>query len=45
MVVIEGELPVGELVPVRITGAMVYDLSGTVDTARTVITLSEAAAA
>jgi ribosomal protein S12 methylthiotransferase len=25
-VLIEGELPVGELVPVRVTGAMVYDL-------------------
>jgi ribosomal protein S12 methylthiotransferase len=25
-VMIEGELPVGELVPVRVTGAMVYDL-------------------
>jgi ribosomal protein S12 methylthiotransferase len=28
MVIIEGEQPVGEIVPVRITGAMVYDLSG-----------------
>jgi ribosomal protein S12 methylthiotransferase len=28
MVVIEGEIPVGELVPVRISGAMPYDLSG-----------------
>jgi ribosomal protein S12 methylthiotransferase len=28
MVIVEGELPVGEIVPVRITGAMVYDLSG-----------------
>jgi ribosomal protein S12 methylthiotransferase len=28
MVIIEGELPVGEIVPVRITGAMTYDLSG-----------------
>ncbi|HPV05621.1 MAG TPA: 30S ribosomal protein S12 methylthiotransferase RimO, partial [Aggregatilineales bacterium] len=26
MVIVEGELPVGEMVPVRITGAMVYDL-------------------
>ena len=28
MVVIDGELPVGELLPVRITGAMAYDLAG-----------------
>jgi ribosomal protein S12 methylthiotransferase len=27
MVVVEGELPVGVLTPVRITGAMTYDLS------------------
>jgi len=32
MVLVEGEAPVGELVPVRITGAMAYDLSGTVET-------------
>jgi ribosomal protein S12 methylthiotransferase len=31
MVVVEGELPVGEIVPVRITGAMTYDLSGTAE--------------
>jgi hypothetical protein len=31
MVVIEGEIPVGELVPVRITGAMAYDLTGVVE--------------
>ena len=31
-VFIEGELPVGEIVPVRITGAMVYDLVGTMET-------------
>jgi ribosomal protein S12 methylthiotransferase len=31
MVIVEDELPVGEMVPVRIAGAMVYDLSGTVD--------------
>jgi ribosomal protein S12 methylthiotransferase len=30
-VLIEGELPTGELVPVRITGAMVYDLVATPD--------------
>jgi ribosomal protein S12 methylthiotransferase len=39
MVLIEGELPVGEMVPVRITGAMAYDLTGVVDTAKTVINL------
>jgi ribosomal protein S12 methylthiotransferase len=37
MVLVEGELPVGEIVPVRITGAMAYDLIGTVDTGRIVI--------
>ena len=41
VVVIEGEIPVGELVPVRITGAMVYDLSGTVDRQHQVIGLSD----
>ena len=30
-VLIEGELPPGEIVPVRITGAMVYDLIATPD--------------
>ena len=28
MVIVEGELPPGEMVPVRITGAMAYDLTG-----------------
>lgn len=28
LVIVEGHLPVGQIVPVRITGAMVYDLSG-----------------
>ncbi len=28
MVVVEGVLPVGEIVPIRITGAMAYDLTG-----------------
>jgi ribosomal protein S12 methylthiotransferase len=28
MVLVEGKLPVGEIVPVRITGAMAYDLTG-----------------
>lgn len=31
MVIIESEIPVGEMVPVRITGAMPYDLSGELD--------------
>jgi ribosomal protein S12 methylthiotransferase len=31
MVLIEGTAPIGEIVPVRITGALVYDLIGTVD--------------
>lgn len=30
-VMVEGEAPIGEIVPVRITGAMLYDLVGTVD--------------
>jgi ribosomal protein S12 methylthiotransferase len=29
LVILEQELPVGEMVPVRITGAMTYDLTGT----------------
>lgn len=32
-VMVEGEAPVGEIVPVRVTGAMLYDLVGTVDLA------------
>jgi ribosomal protein S12 methylthiotransferase len=32
MVLVEGEIPPGEMVPVRITGALVYDLSGQVET-------------
>ncbi len=32
MVLVEGDLPLGEIVPVRVTGAMAYDLVGTVDT-------------
>ncbi len=30
-VIVEGELPVGQIVPVRITGATAYDLIGTVE--------------
>jgi len=36
-VIVEGELPPGEIVPVRITGAMTYDLFATVDTAEPII--------
>ena len=32
MVLVEGDLPPGEIVPVRITGALAYDLVGAVDT-------------
>ncbi len=32
MVIIDGEVPVGEMVPVRVSGAMAYDLSGMVET-------------
>ncbi len=32
-ILVEGELPLGEIVPVRITGATTYDLLATVDTA------------
>jgi ribosomal protein S12 methylthiotransferase len=39
LVFVEGGAPVGEIVPVRITGAMPYDLSGVVETSRSVITL------
>jgi ribosomal protein S12 methylthiotransferase len=31
LIIVPGELPVGEIVPVRIDGAMAYDLTGTVD--------------
>ncbi len=39
LVFVEGNPPLGEIVPVRITGAMPYDLSGAVDTGRNIITL------
>ncbi len=32
LVIIEEELPIGAMLPVRITGAMTYDLTGAVDT-------------
>jgi ribosomal protein S12 methylthiotransferase len=31
LVLVEGQLPVGEIVPVRISGALAYDLVGTVE--------------
>ena len=31
LVLVEGRLPVGEIVPVRITGALAYDLVGAVE--------------
>jgi ribosomal protein S12 methylthiotransferase len=31
MVILEGQAPIGEFVPVKISGAMTYDLTGTVD--------------
>jgi ribosomal protein S12 methylthiotransferase len=36
-VFVEGELPAGEIVPVRITGATTYDLMATVDTGSPII--------
>jgi len=41
MVLIEGELPVGEILPVHITGAMTYDLTGIVETEKNVISIRE----
>ena len=31
LVIVEDELEIGEMVPIRITGAMVYDLTGFVE--------------
>jgi len=39
MVIVEDELPIGEMVPIRINGAMAYDLSG-VPESRSLINLS-----
>jgi ribosomal protein S12 methylthiotransferase len=36
-VLVEGELPPGEIVPVRITGATTYDLMATVDTGNPIV--------
>jgi ribosomal protein S12 methylthiotransferase len=37
MALVEGQLAVGQLVPVRITGALAYDLNGVVETQKLVI--------
>jgi len=34
MVIVEDDLPIGAMTPVRITGAMPYDLTGVLDTAQ-----------
>jgi ribosomal protein S12 methylthiotransferase len=31
LVIIEDDIPIGEMVPIRISGAMVYDLTGVLD--------------
>ncbi|HVU13386.1 MAG TPA: 30S ribosomal protein S12 methylthiotransferase RimO [Phototrophicaceae bacterium] len=36
-VIVEGQLPVGEIVPVRVTGATTYDLIATVDTNQPIV--------
>jgi ribosomal protein S12 methylthiotransferase len=36
-VIVEGELPPGEIVPVRVTGATAYDLIATVDTVAPIV--------
>jgi ribosomal protein S12 methylthiotransferase len=36
-VIVEGELPPGEIVPVRVTGATTYDLLATVDTEQPIV--------
>ncbi len=41
MVIIEGEVPAGEMVPVRISGAMAYDLTGVVERQPPVIVIPD----
>ena len=36
-VLVDGELPIGEIVPVRVTGATTYDLLATVDVSAPVV--------
>lgn len=40
LTILEGEHPLGEIIPVRITGALAYDLSGEVVDARSTIPLT-----
>ncbi len=40
LVIVEGDIPDGELAPVRISGAMTYDLTGVIETSRNVIGLA-----
>ena len=40
MVFIEGQPPIGEIVPVKINGAMTYDLTGIVETRQNLISLT-----
>ncbi len=40
MVFIEGQPPIGEIVPVKINGAMTYDLTGAIETSQNLISLS-----
>jgi ribosomal protein S12 methylthiotransferase len=39
LVFVEGNPPLGEIVPVRITGALPYDLSGIIETSRSIINI------
>ena len=41
LVIVEGEIPVGSFIPVHITGAMAYDLSGVVAKDQADVTLNE----
>lgn len=41
MVIIEGQPPIGEIVPVKINGAMTYDLTGEVDLSPPLITFPD----
>jgi ribosomal protein S12 methylthiotransferase len=38
LTILDGELPLGELIPARITGAMAYDLTGQVETGQVLLT-------
>jgi len=42
MVIVEGQLPIGQIVPARITGAMNYDLTGVVDTVAPMVISADA---